>query len=689
MIDLLYSPRLTIQRSKISHNGQGISTIHYNRYLGDDSQVYLRKANESLEVFDSEISSNAGEAVHVFTPFRELNQFNISEITYMINRTRFYDNGRGIYQYSRDIRDSNNLYKWVLRENTFEGNLAGGFDVTLPYVWQYNENYTHTVHIDSNLMTDNEDFELTISGHFARVYVVNNTILNNRCHYGLLALRGMEKESWVFANVIKNNYGVFMVEIDIDSHSEILGFVDAYFTQNIVQENAWGGGLTQQSNRHHGEKRYDGAEHTSEASYAVGIRGIQKFNITDNLFGNPGMDYELLAGIATARVSNYLNAIQNYWGTSDLSQIRQKIFDFDDWNSHAITYFLPYYQENGFDSSLSSVYEKDPVVDLDNLGGRLHESLHLRVRRPARPYIVKSDLTVMPGVTLTIDPGVELEFYPSVGILVLGTLDAQGNVDRNIVMRPVRRSRITDYRIGRHQGNYHVKAPNTNLKYETLPSQKSTGRYRRHTRVTEEMDFDVRLCQADVNGTVCPEGANQGFVEIFNRTTMQWVPICDTRFSERNAQVVCRQLGFSDLSVFMDFDRRIEFHAQYLNRIIFWPEPFQCTGRENRLSHCELRMNGQIYGHKYACNWEGTDFVFVHCGDTNNNNNDQDIPGHTRYDGEDGWDYWGGVRFSVKEFEQELFHSRIHDAVTHSNVVRHESILQYVQVSVARSFPSA
>ena len=67
-------------------------------------------------------------------------------------------------------------------------------DVALPYVWQYNENYTHTVHIDSNRMSDNRDFGITIRGHFARVYIVNNTITDNFCHEGLLAMKGMEKE---------------------------------------------------------------------------------------------------------------------------------------------------------------------------------------------------------------------------------------------------------------------------------------------------------------------------------------------------------------------------------------------------------------------------------------------------------------------------------------------------------------
>ena len=52
----------------------------------------------------------------------------------------------------------------------------------------------------------------------------------------------------------------------------------------------------------------------------------------------------------------------------------------------------------------------------------------------------------MPGATLTIEPGVEMEFYPGVGILVLGTMHAQGNLERNIIMRPVELQNVQDYR---------------------------------------------------------------------------------------------------------------------------------------------------------------------------------------------------------------------------------------------------
>ena len=46
----------------------------------------------------------------------------------------------------------------------------------------------------------------------------------------------------------------------------------------------------------------------------------------------------------------------------------------------------------------------------------------------------------MPGVMLTILPGVELEFFPSVGILVLGILNAEGHWEAPIRMRPAPQS---------------------------------------------------------------------------------------------------------------------------------------------------------------------------------------------------------------------------------------------------------
>lgn len=66
-----------------------------------------------------------------------------------------------------------------------------------------------------------------------------------------------------------------------------------------------------------------------------------------------------------------------------------------------------------------------------------------------------------------------------------------------------------------------------------------------------------------------------GFLEYFNRTTLQWIPLCDDRFTERNAQVACRQLGYDTLNVYVSYDRRYELHPGSLTRVWSWPEPLQ------------------------------------------------------------------------------------------------------------------
>ena len=116
----------------------------------------------------------------------------------------------------------------------------------------------------------------------------------------------------------------------------------------------------------------------------------------------------------------------------------------------------------------------------------------------------------MPEVTLTIEPGAELEFYPSVGILVLGTLHAQGNIDRNIIMRPVKLSQVRDYRMGKliqthdyyeNHENYENRENYENHGNHNHGKRKKRASSFKHLRITEEEDFDVRLCEANQNGT--------------------------------------------------------------------------------------------------------------------------------------------------------------------------------------------
>ncbi|KAB0799954.1 hypothetical protein PPYR_07834 [Photinus pyralis] len=617
-------PTLSVSNSKIRSNKYGVHASFYNRYLNELGEHFLRKANESMKFLHCEISHNKLEAIYIHSPHWDLHQSNISEVTIMLNNTLITDNGHGIYHFSRDMRFSNNLFHYILQDDTIERNGKNGFAINLPYVWQYNENFTHSVYMHNNTWRNNKDFAIVIDGHFAIVNITKNVFVENSCKNSLLAFKGMEKKLLINFNKIENNNGRTMVEFSSNSQSEILGTVPARFVYNELKRN-----------RHIATLRNFGVLQVySEPTCVIGFNGIQKININRNLIVDNNLDYQLIAGIKTAKIDNYLDAKENWWGTIEEREIEKAIFDFDDWNNHAIAQFRPFLLHDSFEASHSVSFETEKVVDLDNLGGRLYEDLIIPMREEA--YVVKSDITVMTKATLIIQPGVVMEFGPNIGILVLGVLKAEGMKGYEITFKPLTKpAHIDEYR-----GSKRVRR-----QLENFVAQDT-----------------IRLCK----GRQCQEGReelpNEGFLEYFNKTTLQWIPMCDPRFTERNAQVVCRELGFDWLTAYFSFDIRIEFHSNSLSRIWSWPEPLECKGTEMNYEECPIRLNGQQFGHRHECKWNDK-FVFIHCGK------------HVSQ-----VDYWGGIRFADAQFEQHFYEHRIHDIHTHDTVKTTESILEFVNV---------
>lgn len=81
--------------------------------------------------------------------------------------------------------------------------------------------------------------------------------------------------------------------------------------------------------------------------------GIQRVRIRRNLMSNNGLAYALVAGVKTARIDSKLDISENWWGTIDHAKIKRQIFDFNDWNDHALAIFRPYLIEDDFESSVS------------------------------------------------------------------------------------------------------------------------------------------------------------------------------------------------------------------------------------------------------------------------------------------------------------------------------------------------
>lgn len=299
-----------------------------------------------------------------------------------------------------------------------------------------------------------------------------------------------------------------------------------------------------------------------------------------------------------------MNVRENWWGTTDPFYIRKRIFDFDDWNSFAGAIFSPFSASSDFYSAVVHEVFNVSYVDVENLGGRMYNSTFLR--RRDRPYIIRSDLTIMPGATLHVEAGVELQFFPSIGILVLGALRAIGHETKPIRMLPFR--------------NTHS--------YQQSPSFNKN-----------ELRSSVRACL----GPKCFPGSEQGFFETYNETTRQWVPICDPYFTQHNAEVVCKQMGFHPLAAFFTYGVRMEMDPGFISRIVHWPEPKQCTGSEDNFDDCPKRFSG-FSNPTYPCSSSlEEEYVFVYCGRRNLKEGDGE--------------YWGGIRFSTPTFEPYISQS--------------------------------
>lgn len=637
-------PTLSIRSTRIQKNRRGITGYYYNRYVGDNGEYYLRKANESIKLINTELSYNEREAILIKSPFWDVISSNLSEVTIHINGSLITQNGYGIRQLSKDLRSSNNLFHYVLQDTTVEQNANGGFQVALPYVWQYNENFTHSIYLGNSTWQRNKNFQIGVSGHYTVFNITSNVFRDNNCPGALIALDGMEKRLRFDNNHFVSNNAKFLLLFKADSLSEIIGQVPANIEYNTFKGN---GIVTAMANyRHYMRAARRIRKQHRIPSAVIRLDGIQTVRLYRNLIADNEMDYNLVAGVRSARLNNYFQATENWWGARDIAYIESKIFDFDNWNDHADVIYQPFLIEDSYDASVSIVAALNEDTNLETYrGGRIYRDLTLP--RQSTPYYIASDITIMPGTTLTIQHGVTLEFEPNVGILVLGTLMAIGYQESPIVMRPFRnasREALTMAQPPRKRAIEDMSAPIT--------------------------DFDsIRLCTSASNCTGDADGMyglSEGFLEYFNHTTLQWVPICDGRFTERNAQVVCRELGYDPLNVYYSHDRRIEFHTNSLTRIWSWVQPLECRGDEERMEDCAERLNGQLYGHRHECRWDDV-FVFVSC----NGLADDEV-------------YWGGIRFANSKFEEIQYEPRSHNTRSYGQQqLQRESQLQFVRVEQA------
>jgi parallel beta-helix repeat protein len=114
-----------------------------------------------------------------------------------------------------------------------------------------------------------------------------------------------------------------------------------------------------------------------------------------------------------------INARNNWWGTTSVAVISSRIYDYTENPNGPIIDFSGYL--NGPDGIAVAGEVKSGPLSADESWTAANS-----------PYHIVNDITVKPGVKLTIDPGVEVRFHGNYKLKVDGTLLSQGLVNNLI-----------------------------------------------------------------------------------------------------------------------------------------------------------------------------------------------------------------------------------------------------------------
>lgn len=307
-------------------------------------------------------------------------------------------------------------------------------------------------------------------------------------------------------------------------------------------------------------------------------------------------DYEFVGALVTNTLNSTIDATINWWGTSDPNSIKKRIFDMHEWNNHAMVNFVPFYA----DKIIFSLSRRQPDLSVNQnlnknvLGGILCEDMSLS--KTTTPYQIRADLTIMPGATLYINPGVEIEFYPNIGILVLGDLKASGSQENFIKMRPVKK---LNNRMPFYSDNFN--------------SKELTG-----LNTSEKLRF--------FNGL----NPNEGFLQIYNTTLRSWTHVCDKQFTLTSASIVCKQMNKEYRNPHVE---SLFYYMPPNSQAPIWNQTFVCQGGEQTLAECDTFANY----HTDECRSQG-EYTYVMC---KSYNLDKQVYEHS----------WGGIRFAQPYFE--------------------------------------
>ena len=378
-------------------------------------------------------------------PANSLLSLNVySLIATFTNNTFFQNTGPVVYfgRWSRPslLRLENNIF-----ENNTEPSVvtisSGYLDKLTIRKNEFTNNECHgkgIIHLSipstrTDLIIEDNVFEgnngRTICAHGSNgtpLQMVANIFRDNNCSdKGILEIRTMERDITITHNVFNNNKGHYMILLQ-SVHNIQYGMV----IRNLTFEN---------------NSFIDNKEVPSHVLHCeVNISGLLEYKaitINQNKFTSKGFSKELCVNVFAPSQARVLDASLNYWGYENVSAIRGRIYDRSTNYEMISVHFSPFINSKGIivdgkNQTEKNCSERHPKKDL---GGYI--SNHVRLESNSTLYLASSNIIILSNASLTITPGVEIQFGPSVSIVVFGSLFALGSAKHWVKFTVLKKAR--------------------------------------------------------------------------------------------------------------------------------------------------------------------------------------------------------------------------------------------------------
>ncbi|XP_035694471.1 protein bark beetle-like [Branchiostoma floridae] len=399
-VDISYSTgNAMISHVDTGHSGYGVSMSSWSGNITISNVttggIYLSSVNGKATLMDIEASGSSDGAIFISTAGGHYSVTNTTVSSSMDAR----------------LTGDSKLY---VDDVNFLGSERGGARIRT----QTNGAQEPEVTITNSIFNTNKRFALHMSGIASKVEIIRNSFEENACpHESMVVLDAVaEMQNVSFNRFIQNN-AKRTVHSSILEWSNNIRESDCLISDNVFIDNY----------HSHGSIR--------SPSCTLQLDGYRRnVRFHRNVFENPLVDYQVCSNIPARSAQGFVDGRFNWWGTNIENDIRDAIFDFDDRNNHAVVVYLPYFTSGDVTVTPPTNQVSSTDMPLPLLGGRLYKDLHLTLDNST--YTLTSDLTILPNVTLTIDPGVEVQAYPCVGLLNLGTLIANGTKQQPIIFGP-------------------------------------------------------------------------------------------------------------------------------------------------------------------------------------------------------------------------------------------------------------